>query len=227
MRVVIFANGDIEKLDEAAAQWIRPEDIVVAADGGTRYAMEAGVALDHVIGDLDSLSDELRSQLASAGTEFHTSSPAKDETDLELALMWAAERSDLTEIVILGAFGGRPDQELANMLLLALSDLTSHRVLMVEGAWTVQLIRGGERVTLHGSRGDRLSLIPLGGAARGIRTTGLAFSLDGERLAFGKGRGVSNRFAADLATVEVQEGMLWCFHETKSGRPSSGQGVRS
>ncbi|MGC9521827.1 MAG: thiamine diphosphokinase [Anaerolineae bacterium] len=222
MRVVIFANGVIQDLDDVSSRWIRSGDILAAADGGTRYALEAGLMPDYVIGDLDSLSDELRTRLTSAGTEFHTSPAAKDETDLELALMWAAETPGVTEIVILGAFGGRPDQELANMLLLALPDLVAHHVLMVDGAWTVQLIRPGVHTVLQGSPGDRLSLIPLGGTARGIRTTGLAFPLEGEALAFSKGRGVSNRFEAELATVDVQEGLLWCFHEHNPDAPSPG-----
>ena len=42
---------------------------------------------------------------------------AKDETDLELALLLAVERYP-EPVVVLGAFGGRLDQHLANILLL-------------------------------------------------------------------------------------------------------------
>ena len=138
MRIVIFANGVIADPAAEAARWVRAGDCVVAADGGTRHALAAGLMPAHVIGDLDSLSPDQRARLEAAGTMLHAHPPAKDETDLELALTWAAAQSDVTEIVILGALGGRPDQALANLLLLALPALTGRTVIIADGAWTIQ-----------------------------------------------------------------------------------------
>ena len=213
MRVVIFANGLMDDPAAVVRAWTRPGDRFVAADGGARHAIAAGIRPHHVIGDMDSLDQGLRRRLEEMGAEFHIAPVAKDETDLELALMWAAAQQRVHEIVVLGAFGGRPDQALANLLLLALPELASHRVLMIDGRWSVRVIRGGERVTFRGTPGDCLSLIALGGPARGITTERLAFPLAAEMLAFGPARGVSNRFEAESATVTVQEGLLWCFHE--------------
>ena len=224
MRVVIFANGVMTDPAGEAAAWIRPGDRVVAADGGSRHALAAGVTPHLVIGDLDSMSDEGLQRLRDVGVDFVTSVPDKDETDLELALMWAARQSEVTEIVVLGAFGGRPDQALANLLLLAHPALRDGsgsctaglQVLMVDRAWVVTLMRGGEQLDLQGCRGDRLSLIPLGGAAVGVTTAGLDFLLRDEVLAFGPARGVSNRMSGDAATVTLREGLLWCFHERRA-----------
>jgi len=213
MRVVIFANGLMADAAVDVRAWTRPGDHFVAADGGARHAMAAGIRLHHVIGDMDSLDRGLRRRLEEMGAEFHIAPVAKDETDLELALMWAAAQPHIHEIVILGAFGGRPDQALANLLLLALPELASHHVLMTDGRWSVRVIRGGEQVTLRGTPGDCLSLIPLGGPARGVTTEHLAFPLAAETLVFGPARGVSNRFETETVTVTVQEGLLWCFHE--------------
>jgi len=213
MRVVIFANGLLDDPVADVRAWTRPGDHFVAADGGTRHALAAGIRPHHVIGDMDSLDQGLRRRLEEMGAEFHIAPVAKDETDLELALMWAAAQPHVHEIVVLGAFGGRPDQALANLLLLALPELASHRVLMIDGRWSVRVIRGGERATLRGTPGDCLSLIPLGGPARGVTTEHLAFPLAAETLTFGPARGVSNRFEAESAVVTVQEGLLWCFHE--------------
>jgi len=171
------------------------------------------VRLQHVFGDMDSLDVELHQQLERAGVVFHLAPVAKDETDLELVLTWAAQQTNVGEIVVLGAFGGRPDQAQANLLLLALPGLASRRVWMVDGRWSVRLIRGGEREILHGAPGDILSLIPLGGAVHGVATSGLAFPLSEETLTFGPARGVSNRLVAETATVSVRQGLLWCFHE--------------
>ncbi len=213
MRVVIFANGDLGDPVSTARLWIRDEDCIVAADGGTHHVLRAGLHPHHVIGDLDSLSPTLRTELERAGTQFHISPPQKDETDLELALKWAASLDGVQEILVLGALGGRPDQALANLLLLALPELAPYRVRVIDGAWTIQTIRAGARCEIAGTPGDRVSLIPLGGPAEGVTTTGLAYPLHNEPLHFGPARGVSNTLIDPRATVSVARGMVWCFHE--------------
>ena len=213
MRIVIFANGIIENPAAEAERWVRPGDCIVAANGGTARALAAGFTPAHVIGDLASLSLEQRAPLEATGTTLHAHPPAKDETDLELALTWAAAQPDVTEIVVLGALGGRPDQTLANLLLLALPALAGREVIIADGAWTVRCLRGGETATFHGQPGDTLSLLPLGGDAVGVTTGGLAYPLGDETLHVGCTRGVSNEFAGETATVSLQTGLLWCLHQ--------------
>jgi thiamine pyrophosphokinase len=61
---------------------------------------------------------------------------------------------------------------------------------------------------LYGEPGDLVSLLPVGGPALGVRTTGLLYPLRGERLLPGTTRGVSNELAATLASVEVEAGTV-------------------
>ena len=213
MRMVVFANGEMSDPKAAVAQWARPGDCLVAADGGARHALAAGARLQHVIGDMDSLDPGLRRRLAATDTAFHTAPVAKDETDLELVLLWAVSQPAVSEIVVLGALGGRPDQAQANVLLLGHPALAGRRVWMAAGRWEIQVIRAGESLTISGAPDDTLSLIPLGGAAHGVSTGGLVYPLADETLDFGPARGVSNRFLSDTATVSVREGLLWCYHE--------------
>jgi thiamine pyrophosphokinase len=53
-----------------------------------------------------------------------------------------------------------------------------------------------------------VSLVPLGGPARGLRTEGLRYPLRGEDLQAGSTRGISNELTAPSATVEVAAGAL-------------------
>ena len=212
MRIVIFANGVMDDIAGTTAQWVQPDDLIVAADGGTHPARTAGLRPDHVIGDLDSLSSEIQAELEAEGTVFHSHPPAKDETDLELALLWASQQAP-EQIVILGAWGGRPDQTLANLLLLALPALQGVDVVIVAPPWEIRLIRGGERLALVGNPGDGLSLIPMGGDVGGVTTTGLVYALDDDPLYFGPARGVSNVFEKTHVEVAVATGALWCFHK--------------
>lgn len=206
MRAVIFANGLLP--DPAAARrLLRPGDLVIAADGGAAHARDAGVIPQVVIGDLDSLSPDLQAELEAAGTHLLHHSPAKDETDLELALLHAVEQG-AREIVVLAALGGRLDHTLANLLLLALPALAHTEVQIVDRNQTAFLVR--EQATIRGQPGDVVSLIPLGGDARGVTAEGLQWTLHDEVLHFGPARGVSNLLLGREAWVHVREGLLLC-----------------
>ena len=220
MNIIIFANGKLAAPAAEVARWVRPTDVIVAADGGTRHALAAGLTPNQIIGDLDSLPAGLRARLEAAGTTFQIHPPAKDETDLELALLWAATQ-EADAIIVLGALGGRPDQELANLLLLALPELAGHAVSIAAGAWRIRLVRGGETLTLYGEAGDTVSLLPLGGDARGITTGGLRYPLHQGTLRCGPARGVSNVLVEKTATVTLEEGWLWCFQQVKARKRGS------
>lgn len=209
MTVLIFANGEITD----GVDWLRPylanATAVIAADGGTRHLLALQTLPDVVIGDMDSLPEEARRWLTANHTQFITYPVAKDETDLELALLYAvAHYGD--DLLIFGTLGGRLDQMLANILLLTHPQLHGRRVQLVtarEKAWLVQ----GE-THIQGQVGDIVSLIPLGGDVQIGATTGLQWPLQNERLAFGLARGVSNVLTAVTATITIQSGTLLCIH---------------
>jgi thiamine pyrophosphokinase len=206
MHIVIFANGILNAGAEARAL-AQDAHLVVAADGGTAHALALGVTPDVVIGDLDSLAPEQRERLDAAGAEIVAFSPRKDETDLELALLHAVE-SGARRITILAALGGRLDQMLANILLLAMPPLAELKVRIVDGAQTAFLVR--DSATIRGRSGDTLSLIPLGGDAEGVTARGVEWPLDDETLHFGPARGVSNVLTSSEAQVAVRRGLLLC-----------------
>jgi thiamine pyrophosphokinase len=56
-----------------------------------------------------------------------------------------------------------------------------------------------------------VSLVPLPPYVKGITTTGLSYPLTDETFVFGIGRGISNEFAGEMATVSIKEGLLLVF----------------
>jgi thiamine pyrophosphokinase len=53
-----------------------------------------------------------------------------------------------------------------------------------------------------------VTLLPVGGDARGVSTTGLAYALDRETLWVGRSRGLSNVRTSPVATVTLEAGRL-------------------
>lgn len=210
MKALIIANGVLE--DPALWQEeLHGADLIVAADGGARHARRLGLLPHVVVGDADSLDAETARWLQENDVPITRHPAAKDETDLELALLYAAE-AGAAEILVLGALGGRPDHALANVQLLAHEQLAGRRVWLLGANYRAFLLRGGEEGRLAGQVGDTVSLLPLGMAARGIHTSGLRWALHGATLRLGTARGVSNEMTAPQALVRLEEGLLLVVH---------------
>lgn len=217
MRAIVVASGEAPG-DQDWTSWVRDQDLIVGADGGAARVLARGLTPDVVIGDMDSLDGRELDILAGRQVRLIQHPRAKDEADLELALSYAAGQG-ADEIVVLGALGGpRLDHMLSNVLLLALPALAGRRVRLVHHGQQVLLLRAGEAVTLAGQPGDLVSLLPLGGDARGVTTTGLAWPLHGADLRFGHSRGVSNELVTAEASVALAEGCLLVIHEPAAVR---------
>lgn len=208
MHIVIVANAP--DFDAAPFQTLlHAADLVVAADGGGNALQRVGVAPHVVVGDLDSLHNDVLAWLTRMHTEWHRHPAAKDETDLELALLLATQRG-ATHISVLGAFGGRWDQTLANVALLALPELVGRDVRLRDVTQQAFLVR--DRATLSGRVGDTISLLPLSGAVHGVTTAGLHYPLHEATLYFERARGVSNVLTEEQGAVTLREGLLLVVH---------------
>jgi thiamine pyrophosphokinase len=215
MRTVIIANGEPPSGNELE-YWLREGDTLICADGGARAALAYGLLPERVIGDFDSLTEGELDRLAQRGVLLDRHPTHKNETDLELALLHAVSVGN-EEIVILGALGGRLDQTVANVMLLAMPQLTHCKVLIASDEEKTFLIRPGVSFELRGHAGDVVSLIPFGGDAMGIHTEGLEYPLCDETLYFGPARGVSNVMLGERATVTFTSGLLLCVQATGTG----------
>jgi thiamine pyrophosphokinase len=222
-RALIFANGELRDWPAVKAV-IRPGDLLVAADGGAHHLQRLGLTPNVVIGDLDSLAPAEVDRLRGAGVEIRKFPVEKDETDLELALLYAVEQG-CRELTILGGLGGRIDQTLANISLLGLPQLAGLDVRMEDGRDEIFIIRDEGRVA--GIAGEIVSLLPWGAPARGVTTQGLRYPLHGETLYAERSRGISNELTGDSAAIQVKEGTLICIHTHKVGARTHKVGART
>ncbi len=207
MSVLIFANGEMSDVC-----WTRPflqeATFIIAADGGCRHLYRLQWQPDVVIGDMDSLPAEVLTWLQTCAVDMRHHDPVKDETDLELALLYARKFDE--DILLFGMLGGRVDQMLANVLLLAHPHLHDSSIQLVEEYERAWLITARSRI--WGRPGDTISLIPIGGDVLVRATVGLRWPLANSVLIFGEARGVSNVMTAVSATVDVASGQLLCIH---------------
>ncbi len=211
MSILVFANGDLQP-----GPWLTPylaaAEAIVAADGGTRHLLALDRVPDILIGDLDSLDGKFLDACTARGTQILAYPDQKDETDLELALLYAVRREDWRELPILvfGVLGGRLDQTLANVLLLAHPLFKERHIRLVEPFQQAWLIAG--TTTIQGEPGDRISLIPLTENVVIGSTAGLQWSLENEPLLLGPSRGISNVITENPVSLTVTGGLALCIH---------------
>jgi len=201
--VVVFTGGD--PVDERVRPQIPNRARVVAADSGLHHAQALGVPVDVVVGDFDSVDAAVLARAVAAGAAVERHPAEKDFTDLELALQ-VARRDGARDVVVVGGGGGRFDHFLANALVLASDDFAAMRVCAIVGDARITVVR--HHAELHGEPGGLLTLLPLAGVARGVRTKGLRYPLRGEDLTPGSTRGVSNEFVEPTAVVALDGGVL-------------------
>jgi thiamine pyrophosphokinase len=198
--ILIFTGGDLP--DQDVADELPSADLILAADSGYDVAVHLGYRVDVLVGDLDSvtaapLPEEVR-------VERHPTD--KDQTDLDLALELAL-REEPARVVVVGGSGGRFDHELSTSGLIcserwaAIEDID-----WVSSRGRAHVIRG--RRIIHGDVGAVVSLIPIGGPASGVTSSGLKWELHGDDLDPGTTRGVSNVMRAPVADIKVESGCL-------------------
>lgn len=209
---LVFAGGPHRFVEGAEMPWVgtdaeavvaRP-DLVVAADSGLHAAQALGIAVDLVVGDLDSVDPAELAAAQRTGTRVDRHPTDKDATDLELALdQLIGHRIDAA--VLVGADGGRMDHLFGAVLSLCAPRYSAIRF----DAWlgAARVLPVWDARTVRGTPGRHLSLLPVHGPAR-VHVTGVRWPLHGEVLEVGSSRGVSNEWAADDAVVTVEDGCV-------------------
>jgi thiamine pyrophosphokinase len=217
--VAVIAGG--QAVNPAIAGRIGHVDYVIAADSGLHAAERLGLVADLVVGDLDSVDPAL---LDRPGLEVERHLPAKDQSDIVLALDRARDLGARAAVVVSGG-GGRLDHALANLLVLASPRYARVEVRALIGDAEVAVVR--DHHTMTAPAGTVVSLFAIDGPAHGVTTEGLRYPLRDEVLDPLSSRGVSNEFAGGPAAVRVANGVLLVIRPGGERRDSRDEGHRA
>ncbi len=209
MKIAISLSGDKLK-KEILLREISDSDIVIAANGGYSALEEIGVEPHFIIGDMDSLSNKNISDSA-----VRMVSPAKkDKSDSELAVDFALTKKP-GHIVLLNAFGKRPDHLFSNLTLL----LKSPEIIMMrDNEWTITAVSGPCSLSVIKSRKEQLfSIFPFGGTLEGLSIKGFRYELENINLE-PCSRGLSNVLISDKNSISISNGTALVFTDAAEGR---------
>jgi len=117
--IVILADGEYPVHPEPLGL-IKEANEIICCDGSAGRLVSEGVIPDAIVGDMDSLSDELKERFSSI---IHKDD-CQETNDLTKAFRYAA-LAGADKIIILGATGLREDHTLGNISLLSMYQMTS------------------------------------------------------------------------------------------------------
>jgi thiamine pyrophosphokinase len=202
---VVFLDGVYE--DEAYYRaWADAAGLVVAADGGARFLLAAGVRPDVVVGDFDSLPHADAARLAAEGVELARHPVRKDVTDGELAVEEALRRG-AGELVLAGALGAL-DHTLGHLAILRRLAARGVAARLAAPHLTVRVFVAPAETTLDAVAGTRVSVVALGDDAV-LTLRGLDYSLTRGVLPTDACLGLGNTVADDgEARIVVHEGVV-------------------
>jgi len=211
VRAAIFLNGspDSRGLIQAVANGA---DLVVAADGGARYALEAGIMPDLIVGDMDSLDEKVAREVEGLGASLERHPVKKDKMDGHLAVLAAGERG-ATSADFLCAAGGKLGAVFAVPHILLAAERTGLRS-TVFADWGRMFVVESSSRTVQGAARDSISVFPLSGTSTGVTLEGMAYPLKNARLEPGDTLGFHNELMGHEARVSVESGALLVVQET-------------
>ena len=211
----LVLNGQLEDYDYIREVMdYNTYELIIAVDGGANHLHRLGIMPNYILGDLDSIDDDIRSFYEASDVVFKKFPTKKDETDAELAV-WMVEEEGLLGIDIYAALGGRIDHELANIqLLYYILDRGMYPRIISERE-EIYILRN-EEMNLKGSIGDIVSIIPVKGDARGITLANMEYSVEELDLKYSVTRGISNVMLAEDAYINVRDGCILVIKNIKN-----------
>lgn len=214
-KVVIISNGYI---DPAELDIIDNKDFIICADGGANFLMHSEITPNLIVGDLDSIDEEVHHHYMNKNCDFIEFDTEEDKTDTHLSLEYSLQNVICSEIVILGALGLRFDHTLANLHLLynakrdheKLADETGKkhslniRIVSSDGEITVT----DGTLKLQGEPGDMVSFIPLTDRVGKVKCSGLKQPVTEQSLLDEDESGSNNEMTGKIARISIDEGIM-------------------
>lgn len=198
MKTLIFSGGAFDGIPEGLD--LSDFSLTIAADKGYLYAKGVGITPEIFVGDCDSLPDGTVIE----SKTVHRLTPIKDMTDTQEAITLALKKG-ATEMIILGALGGRIDHALANIHLLKFCLDRGVRACLLSKTAFVALI---DRPTKFPKKENFcISAIPLTRCEH-VFARGVFYPLEDAVMDLGLPYGVSNEFTEDVATFDPGTGLL-------------------
>ncbi len=208
-RIVIVSGGKLE--ENVCLPILEGEKVgyIIGVDRGVEFLYHHQIMPDYIVGDFDSVKKEVVDYYRN---ETHVGirgyNPVKDASDTEIAIRLAMTLGG-TELLILGATGGRIDHLWANVQSLTIPYKAGIHAQILDSQNRISLLREGENhLKKSEAYGDYFSVFPLGEEVFGFNITGAKYPLSNHLLTPYNSLCVSNEIAEDEVVISFTAGIV-------------------
>ena len=198
MRCVIISGSPDTNVEEIKSL-CTSDDFIVCADSGYSFAKKAGLTPNLIIGDFDSLKEELPQN-----TEVVKLNTHKDDTDTEHCVMECIRRG-YKDFLLLGSIGGRTDHTFANIATLAFLSEYNYNGIARNNVEEIRILKEGS-YEMNNKKGLIFSVFPYGCESVNVTYKGAEYMLNNKTLTYNVSRGISNVFVDDEAEITINRG---------------------
>ena len=202
--VVILANGDFPK-HPTPLRILKEATSIICCDGAVNNLVNHGLKPTHIIGDMDSISPELKKNYEDM--LIHIAD--QNENDLRKALNWL-EENDEKKTIILGATGKRDDHSLANIFtLLEFPSQLKMTIFTDHGKFSV--VKGDQKFARF--TGEQVSLFSVDQTIK-ITSTYLKYNFNNKKLT-NLYYGALNESLNEVFTISISHGQILVYQVYK------------
>lgn len=203
MKVTIITNGTKPSV-ELTKKVVKDSDMVYCCDGAANWVKNIGIDINVLLGDMDSINDEALKFYEDNSIEVIKLPTEKDMTDTQYAADLAVDKG-ASEITFIGAMGSRFDHTLANLHVLQRLFKRGIQAKILDDKNTICVVGEGEN-KIFGTKGQCVSILPVGNSVFINRTYGLYYPIKNRALYIEEPLGVSNVFVENEAILDVKTG---------------------
>ena len=197
--ICVIISGSPDTNVEEIKSLCTSDDFIVCADSGYSFAKKAGLTPNLIIGDFDSLKEELPQN-----TEVVKLNTHKDDTDTEHCVMECIRRG-YKDFLLLGSIGGRTDHTFANIATLAFLSEYNYNGIARNNGEEIRILKEGS-YEMNNKKGLIFSVFPYGCESVNVTYKGAEYMLNNKTLTYNVSRGISNVFVDDEAEITINRG---------------------
>jgi thiamine pyrophosphokinase len=202
-RTIILANGAFPQ-HKIPLSFLHNAERIICCDGSCQSLLNIGLQPDYIVGDLDSISDEIRSNFSSI---LHYNSD-QETNDLTKAVQFCIQHN-WKQITILGATGKREDHSLGNLSLLSdYAEQANVQLFTDFGVFSPQLEK---KNTYESYKNQQVSIFALSSTTL-FSSKNLVYQLD-KRMLTSWWQGTLNESTSEFFEIEMDKGKALIFRE--------------